>query len=94
MVFPSEAFEPLAVLEAVSEEKCTALQGVPTMFIGELEHPDFSRFDMSHLRSGTMAGAPCPIEIMRKVISEMNMVEGHHCLWHDRDQPGQLPERF
>ena len=75
MVFPSEAFEPLAVLEAISEEKCTALQGVPTMFIAELEHPDFSRFDMSHLRTGTMAGAPCPIEIMRKVISEMNMAE-------------------
>jgi len=75
MVFPSEAFEPLAVLEAVSEEKCTALQGVPTMFIAELEQPDFNRFDMSHLRTGTMAGAPCPIEIMRKVISEMNMAE-------------------
>jgi len=75
MVFPSEAFEPLAVLEAVSEEKCTALQGVPTMFIAELEHPDFASFDMSHLRTGTMAGAPCPIEIMRKVISEMNMAE-------------------
>jgi len=75
MVFPSEAFEPLAVLEAISDEKCTALQGVPTMFIAELEHPDFSRFDMSHLRTGTMAGAPCPIEIMRKVVSDMNMVE-------------------
>ena len=75
MVFPSEAFEPLAVLEALSEEKCTALQGVPTMFIAELEHPDFASFDMSHLRTGTMAGAPCPIEIMRKVISKMNMAE-------------------
>jgi len=75
MVFPSEAFEPLAVLEALSEERCTALQGVPTMFIAELEHPDFDRFDLSHLRTGTMAGAPCPIEIMRKVISAMNMKE-------------------
>jgi len=75
MVFPSEAFEPFAVLEAISEEKCTALQGVPTMFIAELEHPDFASFDMSHLRTGTMAGAPCPIEIMRKVISDMNMTE-------------------
>ena len=75
MVFPSEAFEPGAVLKALSEEKCTALQGVPTMFIAELEDPDFDQFDLSHLRTGTMAGAPCPIEIMRKVISEMNMAE-------------------
>lgn len=75
MVFPSEAFEPLAVLEAVSEEACTALHGVPTMFIAELEHPDFDKFDFSHLRTGIMAGAPCPIEVMRKVISKMNMAE-------------------
>jgi len=73
MVFPSEAFEPQAVLEAVSEEHCTALHGVPTMFIAELEHPDFKSFDLSNLRTGIMAGAPCPIEVMRKVISEMNM---------------------
>jgi fatty-acyl-CoA synthase len=75
MVFPSEAFEPLAVLEAVSEEACTALHGVPTMFIAELEHPDFDNFDFSHLRTGIMAGAPCPIEVMRKVISKMNMTQ-------------------
>lgn len=75
MIFPSEAFEPLAVLEAVSEEACTALHGVPTMFIAELEHPDFDKFDYSHLRTGIMAGAPCPIEVMRKVISKMNMEE-------------------
>jgi len=75
MVFPSEAFEPLAVLEAVNEEHCTALHGVPTMFIAELEHPDFKSFDLSKLRTGIMAGAPCPIEVMRKVISEMNMSE-------------------
>ena len=75
MVFPSEAFEPLAVLEAVSEEACTALHGVPTMFIAELEHPDFDSFDFSHLRTGIMAGAPCPIEVMRKVISKMNMTQ-------------------
>ena len=75
MVFPSEAFEPRAVLEAVSEERCTALHGVPTMFIAELEHPDFGSFDLSNLRTGIMAGAPCPIEVMRKVISEMNMRE-------------------
>lgn len=75
MIFPSEAFEPLAVLKAVSEEACTALHGVPTMFIAELEHPDFDSFDFSHLRTGIMAGAPCPIEVMRKVISKMNMTE-------------------
>jgi len=75
MIFPSEAFEPLAVLEAVSEEACTALHGVPTMFIAVLEHPDFDRFDFSHLRTGIMAGAPCPIEVMRKVISKMNMTQ-------------------
>ena len=75
MIFPSEAFEPLAVLEAVSEERCTALHGVPTMFIAELEHADFDTFDFSHLRTGIMAGAPCPIEVMRKVISRMNMKE-------------------
>jgi len=79
MVFPSEAFEPLAVLEAVSEEKCTALHGVPTMFIAELEHPDFNQFDLSHLRTGIMAGAPCPIEVMRKVISDMNMEQVTIC---------------
>jgi fatty-acyl-CoA synthase len=73
MVFPSEAFEPRAVLEAVGEEKCTALHGVPTMFIAELEDPDFDQFDLSHLRTGIMAGAPCPIEVMRKVINDMNM---------------------
>jgi len=73
MVFPSEAFEPRATLEALSEEKCTALQGVPTMFIAELEEPDFEQFDLSHLRTGIMAGAPCPIEVMRRVINDMNM---------------------
>jgi len=79
MVFPSEAFEPLAVLEAVSDEKCTALHGVPTMFIAELEHPDFDQFDLGHLRTGIMAGAPCPIEVMRKVISDMNMEQVTIC---------------
>jgi fatty-acyl-CoA synthase len=75
MIFPSEAFEAGAALEAVSEERCTALHGVPTMFIAELEHPGFDKFDLSYLRTGIMAGAPCPIEVMRKVISEMNMTE-------------------
>jgi fatty-acyl-CoA synthase len=75
MVYPSEAFEPLAVLETVAEERCTALYGVPTMFIAELEHPDFAKFDLSSLRTGVMAGSPCPVEVMKRVISEMNMAE-------------------
>jgi fatty-acyl-CoA synthase len=79
MVFPSEAFEPRAVLEAVSEEKCTALHGVPTMFIAELEDPEFESFDLGHLRTGIMAGAPCPVEVMRKVISDMNMKQVTIC---------------
>jgi len=79
MVFPSEAFEALAVLEAVSEERCTALHGVPTMFIAELEEPDFASFDLSSLRTGTMAGAPCPIEVMRKVIADMHMEQVTIC---------------
>jgi fatty-acyl-CoA synthase len=75
MVFPGEAFEPGSVLAALAEEKCTALHGVPTMFIAELDHPDFKRFDLSVLRTGIMAGAPCPIEVMKRVIDEMNMEE-------------------
>jgi fatty-acyl-CoA synthase len=75
MVYPSEGFEPLAVLETVQAEKCTALYGVPTMFIAELNHPEFPRFDLSSLRTGIMAGSPCPIEVMRRVIDEMHMRE-------------------
>ena len=73
MVIPNDAFEPVSVLRAVSEERCTSLYGVPTMFIMELDHPEFSSFDMSSLRTGIMAGAPCPVEVMRRLISEMHM---------------------
>ncbi|MCA1940575.1 MAG: AMP-binding protein [Caenispirillum bisanense] len=73
MVYPSEAFDPLAVLEAVEREKCTALYGVPTMFIAQLDHPEFKRFDLSSLRTGIMAGSPCPIEVMKRVIRDLNM---------------------
>ena len=73
MVFPGEVFDPAAALAAVSEEKCTALHGVPTMFIAELDHPQFAQFDLSTLRTGIMAGAPCPIETMKRVVSQMNM---------------------
>ncbi|WP_155825452.1 AMP-binding protein [Hippea alviniae] len=73
MVLPSEYFNPLAVLKAVEQEKCTALHGVPTMFIAELEHPDFKKFDLSTLRTGIMAGSPCPVEVMKRVNTEMHM---------------------
>jgi fatty-acyl-CoA synthase len=73
MVYPGEGFDPLAVLETIEAERCTALYGVPTMFIAELNHPDFKRFDLSSLRTGCMAGAPCPIEIMRRCIDDMHM---------------------
>jgi len=75
MVYPSEAFEPGAVLAAVSEERCTTLYGVPTMFIAQMEHADFGSYDLSSLRTGIMAGSPCPIEVMRRVIGEMHMDE-------------------
>ena len=73
MVFPGEAFDPEQTLQTVQDEQCTALHGVPTMFITELDHPNFRRFDLSSLRTGIMAGAPCPVEVMKRVISEMHM---------------------
>jgi fatty-acyl-CoA synthase len=75
MVFPGEGFDPLATLQTVAEERCTSLYGVPTMFIAELEHPAFAEFDLSSLRTGMMAGAPCPIEIMRRCVETMNLTE-------------------
>ena len=75
MVYPSEAFDPLATLQAVAEERCTALFGVPTMFIAQLDHPQFDTFDLKSLRTGIMAGSPCPIEVMKRVQSKMNMHE-------------------
>jgi len=72
---PIEIFDPLKVLQAVEKEKCTALNGVPTMFIAELQHPDFDKFDLSSLRTGIMAGAPCPEEIMRQVMEKMHAKE-------------------
>ena len=75
MVFPGEAFDPAATLAAVSDERCTALHGVPTMFIAELDLPDFDRYDLRSLRTGIMAGSPCPIETMKRVVSRMHMSE-------------------
>ncbi|HSH47249.1 MAG TPA: AMP-binding protein [Halomonas sp.] len=79
MIYPNDGFDPLLTLEAVAEEKATALYGVPTMFIAELEHPEFERFDLSSLRTGIMAGSICPIEVMRQVISKMNMQDVTIC---------------
>ena len=73
IVVPSDAFDALAVLETVQAERCTSLYGVPTMFIAELDHPRFAEFDLSSLRTGVMAGAPCPVEVMKQVQSRMHM---------------------
>jgi len=75
MIFPGEGFDAAKTLETVSAEKCTSLYGVPTMFVAMLEHPDFKKYSYSDLRTGIMAGAPCPIEVMKKVVSQMNMSE-------------------
>jgi fatty-acyl-CoA synthase len=75
VVYPSEAFDPGAVLAAVEQEKCTSLYGVPTMFIAEIEHANFAQTDFSSLRTGIMAGSPCPIEVMRRVQKDMHMPE-------------------
>jgi fatty-acyl-CoA synthase len=79
MIYPSEGFDAMAVLEAVQAERATALYGVPTMFIAELEHADFARYDLSSLRTGIMAGSPCPIEVMKKVNTLMHMHEVEIC---------------
>ncbi len=73
MVYPGEAFDPQAVLATVQDERCTGLYGVPTMFIAELGHAEFKRFDLSSLRTGIMAGSPCPTEVMKRVVGEMHM---------------------
>jgi fatty-acyl-CoA synthase len=75
MVYPGEGFDPLATLQTIEKERCTTLYGVPTMFIAQLDHPEFSRFDLKSLRTGIMAGAPCPVEVMKRVNNEMNMGE-------------------
>ena len=79
MVIPAPAFDPVATLEAVQAERCTSLYGVPTMFIAELSVPDFGRFDLSSLRTGIMAGSPCPVEVMKQVIDRMGMSEVSIC---------------
>ena len=75
MVYPGEGFDPLATLEALEAERCTAVHGVPTMFIAEMDHPEFGKFDLSSLRTGIMAGSPCPIEVMRRAVERMYLDE-------------------
>jgi fatty-acyl-CoA synthase len=75
MVIPGPGFDPKATLEAVQQERCTSLYGVPTMFIAELNHPDFESYDLSSLRTGIMAGSPCPVEVMKQVVERMGMAE-------------------
>jgi fatty-acyl-CoA synthase len=79
IVLPEAGFDPLAVLETVEAERCTSLYGVPTMFIAELDHPDFGRFDLTTLRTGIMAGSTCPVEVMKQVVSRMHMDEVTIC---------------
>src|SRR6185437_5294389 len=79
MVYPAETFEPQAVLQTVQDERCTALYGVPTMFIAELAQSDFDQYDLSSLRTGVMAGSPCPVQVMRQTIDRMHMSEVEIC---------------
>ena len=75
IVYPNDGFDPLTVLQTVQDEKCTGLHGVPTMFIAELDHPRFAEFDLGSLRTGIMAGSPCPTEVMKRVVEQMNLRE-------------------
>ena len=79
MVYPAPAFDALATLQTVEAERCTSLYGVPTMFIAQLGHPEFERFDLSSLRTGIMAGSPCPVEVMKQCISGMHMEDVAIC---------------
>jgi Acyl-CoA synthetases (AMP-forming)/AMP-acid ligases II len=79
MVVPAEAFDPLATLETIAAERCTSVYGVPTMFIAQLSHARFSEFDLSSLRTGIMAGSPCPVEVMKQVQSSMHVPEVTIC---------------
>jgi fatty-acyl-CoA synthase len=93
MVIPAESFEAGAVMRTVQEERCTSLYGVPTMFIAELEHPEFDAFDFSSLRTGIMAGSPCPIEVMRKVQKDMHMPEVTICYGMTETSPVSTQSR-
>jgi fatty-acyl-CoA synthase len=94
IVIPSEAFDPQAVLETVEAERCTSLYGVPTMFIAELGEPGFADYDLTSLRTGIMAGSPCPVEVMRRVKSEMHMDEVTICYGMTETSPVSTQTRI
>ncbi|MFE6890813.1 AMP-binding protein [Streptomyces sp. NPDC057694] len=93
IVIPAPAFEPAATLRAVQQERCTSLYGVPTMFIAELNLPDFADYDLSSLRTGIMAGSPCPVEVMKRVVAEMHMAEVSICYGMTETSPVSLQTR-
>lgn len=93
MVIPAPSFEPKATLEAVQRERCTSLYGVPTMFIAELNLPGFATYDLSTLRTGIMAGSPCPVEVMKRVVAEMHMAEVSICYGMTETSPVSLQTR-
>jgi len=93
-VLPCDAFDPLAVLKSVERERCSVLHGVPTMFIAELDHPRFSEFDLTSLRTGIMAGSPCPIAVMRRVVAEMHMPQVTICYGMTETGPASFQTRL
>ncbi|MEU2912465.1 AMP-binding protein [Streptomyces massasporeus] len=93
MVVPAPSFDPKATLDAVQQERCTSLYGVPTMFIAELNLPDFASYDLSSLRTGIMAGSPCPVEVMKRVVAEMHMAEVSICYGMTETSPVSLQTR-
>ncbi|MEU3347646.1 AMP-binding protein [Streptomyces sp. NPDC006700] len=94
MVIPAPSFDPKATLETVQRERCTSLYGVPTMFIAELNLPDFASYDLSSLRTGIMAGSPCPVEVMKRVVAEMHMEEVSICYGMTETSPVSLQTRM
>ncbi|WP_329260591.1 AMP-binding protein [Streptomyces sp. NBC_01478] len=94
IVIPAASFDPAATLKAVQQERCTSLYGVPTMFIAELNLPDFATYDLSSLRTGIMAGSPCPVEVMKRVVAEMHMAEVSICYGMTETSPVSLQTRM
>ncbi|WP_405974764.1 AMP-binding protein [Streptomyces sp. NBC_00988] len=94
IVIPAPSFDPAATLKAVQQERCTSLYGVPTMFIAELNLTDFASYDLSSLRTGIMAGSPCPVEVMKRVVAEMHMAEVSICYGMTETSPVSLQTRM